>query len=187
LRSAKHQRRVDCRRCEAVVVEEVPWGDGKRQLTLDFDDIMQEACLKLWRAISDGREIHQFPSYLHRVAATVTIDAMRRVKARREEQMHFSLEQNGETEERPGEAEVGSDLTLQPATAAQRGKSSLEFIPRLFRKMPHVRHEQPSAVKKLFCPGQQRRELARGCCADSETVFCRERLGGLLKYYRRAA
>ena len=26
-------RRVNCPRCEAVVVEEVPWGDGKRQLT----------------------------------------------------------------------------------------------------------------------------------------------------------
>jgi len=26
-------RRVDCRRCEAVVVEEVPCGDGKRTLT----------------------------------------------------------------------------------------------------------------------------------------------------------
>ncbi len=26
-------RRVDCHRCEAVIVEEVPWGDGKRQLT----------------------------------------------------------------------------------------------------------------------------------------------------------
>jgi transposase len=27
------RRRVDCRRCQAVVVEEVPWGDGKRTLT----------------------------------------------------------------------------------------------------------------------------------------------------------
>jgi len=26
-------RRVDCRRCGAVIVEEVPWGDGKRPLT----------------------------------------------------------------------------------------------------------------------------------------------------------
>ena len=26
-------RRVDCRRCEAVVVEHVPWADGKRTLT----------------------------------------------------------------------------------------------------------------------------------------------------------
>jgi transposase len=25
-------RRVDCRRCQAIVVEEVPWGDGKRTL-----------------------------------------------------------------------------------------------------------------------------------------------------------
>jgi transposase len=26
-------RRVDCRRCQAVIVEEVPWSDGKRTLT----------------------------------------------------------------------------------------------------------------------------------------------------------
>jgi transposase len=26
-------RRVDCRRCGAIIVEEVPWGDGKRTLT----------------------------------------------------------------------------------------------------------------------------------------------------------
>ena len=26
-------RRVDCRRCQTVLVEEVPWGDGKRTLT----------------------------------------------------------------------------------------------------------------------------------------------------------
>src|SRR5215475_2696357 len=29
-------RRVDCRQCEAVVVEEVPWGNGKRTLTRAF-------------------------------------------------------------------------------------------------------------------------------------------------------
>jgi transposase len=29
-------RRVDCRRCEAVVVEEVPWSDGKRTLTRSY-------------------------------------------------------------------------------------------------------------------------------------------------------
>src|SRR5438105_3450841 len=26
-------RRVDCRRCDAILVEQVPWGDGKRTLT----------------------------------------------------------------------------------------------------------------------------------------------------------
>ena len=29
-------RRVDCRRCGVVTVEEVPWGDGKRTLTKAF-------------------------------------------------------------------------------------------------------------------------------------------------------
>jgi transposase len=29
-------RRVDCSRCQAVVVEEVPWGDGKRTLTTAY-------------------------------------------------------------------------------------------------------------------------------------------------------
>ena len=27
--AASSMRRVDCRRCEAVVVEEIQWGDGK--------------------------------------------------------------------------------------------------------------------------------------------------------------
>ena len=31
-----NMRRVDCRRCGVVAVEEVPWGDGKRTLTKAF-------------------------------------------------------------------------------------------------------------------------------------------------------
>jgi hypothetical protein len=31
--SAYSMRRVECRHCKAIVVEEVPWGDGKRTLT----------------------------------------------------------------------------------------------------------------------------------------------------------
>jgi hypothetical protein len=43
-------RRVDCRRCGAGVVEQVPWGDGKRTLT--------NAYMLFWpagRAVSRGR------------------------------------------------------------------------------------------------------------------------------------
>ena len=68
-----------------------------KNLGLHADDLMQDACLRLWRALSSEREIHNVPSYLHRIAATVTIDAIRRVKARHEEQMHFSPEQDRET------------------------------------------------------------------------------------------
>src|ERR1700736_813251 len=63
---------------------------------LDLDDVMQEACLRLWRVVSSEREIYDPASYLQRIAATATIDAIRRVKARREEQMHLSPEQDSE-------------------------------------------------------------------------------------------
>jgi len=51
---------------------------------------MQEACLRLWKALAEEREIRNVPCYLQRIAASVTIDAVRRVKARREEQLQFS-------------------------------------------------------------------------------------------------
>lgn len=51
------------------------------------DDIEQEALLKIWHAVESGREIANLPSYVRRIAVTTTIDAIRRVKARREEQL----------------------------------------------------------------------------------------------------
>jgi RNA polymerase sigma factor (sigma-70 family) len=67
---------------------------------LDLDDIMQDACLRLWRAVSSEREIHDPASYLQRIAATATIDAIRRVKARREEQMRLAAEHDSKFERR---------------------------------------------------------------------------------------
>lgn len=54
-------------------------------MAADCDDIKQDACIRLWRALASGREIPSLASYVYRVAATATIDAIRRVKARREE------------------------------------------------------------------------------------------------------
>src|SRR5262245_4250549 len=56
-----------------------------KNLGLQFDDIEQEAQLRLWKALSDEREITDPASYLFRIAATTTIDAVRRVKSRREQ------------------------------------------------------------------------------------------------------
>jgi RNA polymerase sigma factor (sigma-70 family) len=58
-----------------------------RDLGLQFDDIEQEARLRLWRGIASEREIRDPASYIYRIAVTVTIDAIRRAKARREEQL----------------------------------------------------------------------------------------------------
>jgi RNA polymerase sigma-70 factor (ECF subfamily) len=58
-----------------------------RDLGLDFDDIEQEARLRLWRAIESEREIRDLSSYVYRIAVTTTIDSLRKASARREEQL----------------------------------------------------------------------------------------------------
>jgi RNA polymerase sigma factor (sigma-70 family) len=65
-----------------------------RTLGLRFDDIEQEARLRLWKAVRDERPIDDPAAYLYRIAATTTIDAIRRVKAYREE----PLDPDGEVE-----------------------------------------------------------------------------------------
>jgi transposase len=48
-------RRVDCRRCEAVVVEEVPWGDGKRTLTRAYMLFLARWARKLsWKETAES-------------------------------------------------------------------------------------------------------------------------------------
>ena len=48
-------RRVDCRRCEAVVVEAVPWGDGKRTLTRAYMLFLARWARKLsWKETAEA-------------------------------------------------------------------------------------------------------------------------------------
>lgn len=56
-----------------------------RSSGLDLDDIEQEARLRVWRALSRKRILSRPESYLYRVAVTATLDAIRRLRARREE------------------------------------------------------------------------------------------------------
>jgi RNA polymerase sigma factor (sigma-70 family) len=58
-----------------------------RQLGLQVDDIEQEARLKLWKALKSERTIESPASYVFKTAARATIDAIRRARARREEQL----------------------------------------------------------------------------------------------------
>ena len=41
-----------------------------RDKGLQFDDIEQEARLRLWRALQNEREVTNYASYLYRIAAT---------------------------------------------------------------------------------------------------------------------
>jgi transposase len=48
-------RRVDCRRCEMVVVEEVPWGDGKRTFTRAYMLLLARWARRLsWRETAEA-------------------------------------------------------------------------------------------------------------------------------------
>jgi RNA polymerase sigma-70 factor (ECF subfamily) len=49
-----------------------------------LDDVEQEARIELWRALRSEREISYPSSYIHRVAITAALRAIRRAKARRE-------------------------------------------------------------------------------------------------------
>ena len=58
-----------------------------RHLGIQISDVEQEALLRLWRALRDERNVADAASYIYRIAVTTTIDAVRRVVARREEQL----------------------------------------------------------------------------------------------------
>lgn len=56
-------------------------------LGVDPSEIEQEVRIRLWRARADERNMERSASYLYRTAATAAIDAVRRIRARREESL----------------------------------------------------------------------------------------------------
>jgi len=110
-----------------------------RDKGLQFDDIEQEARLRLWRALQDEREVTNYASYLYRIAATATIDALRRVQARHEEQLEILIDQRTDD----------GDIMLAPAPvkdSPERLAESREAVDKVM-----------SAVAKL--PDAQRRAI----------------------------
>jgi RNA polymerase sigma-70 factor, ECF subfamily len=88
-----------------------------KDLGIQFSDIEQDARLRLWRALESEREIRDLASYIYRIAATATIDAVRRVKARREEQLRLeSDDEEGETKI----AQLSADPDKSPDLIAGR-------------------------------------------------------------------
>jgi RNA polymerase sigma-70 factor (ECF subfamily) len=67
-----------------------------KDLGIQFDDIEQEARLRLWRAIEAEREINFHGSYIYKIVVSVTINAIQRAKSRREEQLHLVKEEEDE-------------------------------------------------------------------------------------------
>lgn len=85
------------------------------RLGLDLDDLEQEARIRVWQALKREEGINHPASYLYRVAASATIDAIRRAAVRREAPIELA-------ELRPAEpaAWVSQDWPPSPERAAGR-------------------------------------------------------------------
>ena len=88
-----------------------------KDLGIQFNDIEQEARLRLWRALESEREIHDLASYIYRIAVTTTIDAVRRVKSRQEDQLRLADE---EEDLQAGMRSLAADPALSPDRMAER-------------------------------------------------------------------
>lgn len=92
-----------------------------RDLGLQYDDVEQEARLRLWTALRSERPIQDLASYIYRVAANATIDAIRRLKARRESQW-------GDEEAEAGSEPAGSRREPADETRAIERRLLLEKV-----------------------------------------------------------
>ena len=77
-----------------------------KDLGIQFDDIEREARLRLWRAIKAERKINFHGSYIYKIVVSVTINAIHRAKARREEQLRLAEDDEDE------DAAEGPTITL---------------------------------------------------------------------------
>jgi RNA polymerase sigma factor (sigma-70 family) len=119
---------------------------------LQFDDIEQEARMRLWRALQAEREVTNYASYLYRIAATATIDALRRVQARHEEQLHIVTEQ---TVDDPM-------IMIAPAPvrdSPERRAESRETIRKVMSVVAKLPEEQRRAVG-LYLQGMTSQDVA---------------------------
>lgn len=121
-----------------------------RGLNIQPEEIEQEVRLRLWKILESESEVHSPASYLYRVVNTATIDAIRRVKARREDPLVT-----------PNEDPM-NPLALDPATAdpdpemaasdSQAGRLIVDCLERL--------QENRRAAVKLYLQGFNYQEVA---------------------------
>ena len=103
-----------------------------KDLGLQSSDIEQEARLRLWRAVESEREIQDTASYLYRIAVTATLDAIRRVKTKREEQLLLAEEENeeaGEPHHLVASTSLAPDLLAERRQMLHKVEAALARLP----------------------------------------------------------
>lgn len=77
----------------AVIARQCP-----RDLGIQAADVEQDARVRLWRAFEREKELSDPASYIYRIAVSTTIDAIRRVTARREVQLPMEAADDSRSE-----------------------------------------------------------------------------------------
>lgn len=120
-------------------------------LGLQTSDIEQEAKIRLWRALESEREIKDLPSYLYRIAATTTIDAIRKARSRREESLYYTASDGEEEQLRP--------LPVEETAAPDRQlaqKQTMQRVAAAIARLPDNRRQ----VVTLYLKGMFSQEIA---------------------------
>jgi RNA polymerase sigma factor (sigma-70 family) len=108
-----------------------------RDLGIQISDIEQEARLRLWRALEREKEFDSPASYVYRIAVSATIDAVRRVMARREDQLRTVDSIEDEEMVAPHEPPV-DDRAESPHAMAERHEL-MDRIGRAVASLPENR------------------------------------------------
>src|SRR5262249_529979 len=114
-----------------------------KDLGLQFDDIEQEARLRLWRALKAEREINFHGSYIYRIVVSATINGIRCGKTRREEQLRLAEDDD--------ETDAVEVTTPPPTVGAEQSPEAQAEREELLRKVDE-------AMSRL----QENRRLAVG-------------------------
>jgi RNA polymerase sigma factor (sigma-70 family) len=122
-----------------------------RDLGIHFDDIEQEARLRLLRALRCQREITNLKSYIYRITVTTTIDVVRQVKARREDQLHLT--------EEAGENQLLISPAISPDELPDRIVERRQVMRRIEAAMARLPEDRRRAVG-LYLEGLSTQEIA---------------------------
>ena len=124
-----------------------------RDMGISPDDVEQEVRVRLWKSLESGRIPEHPPSYLYRIATTVTIDAMRSVRSRRRHLVSpDASDDNGDSE---GPLERHEAPEPSPESQTQR-RQLLAQARRLIDELPDNRRRAVG----LYLQGFKIQEIA---------------------------
>lgn len=122
-----------------------------KDLGLQIGDIEQEARLRLWHVIESEREILHLGSYIYKIAVSTTLNAIRRAKNRREEQLR-------PVEDDESEGRINPPLT-DPSQSPEALAERSELIAKVERALARLPENRRLAVG-LYLKGMTTSEIA---------------------------